>query len=149
MAHDPIRLLLQRERAGPERTFGELRFEATGARLVHTMEPGDADRAPRVRPGFYHGVPHEWQAGSTAKYPRTWALVGDGVSHQEKPGVPRSAILLHWGNLDENTLGCVLCGLGRGTLNGEPALLDTKRAIELLRKTIGRQPFYLTIREAA
>lgn len=144
-----VRLVLQRERSDAERTFGELRFEETGARLVYTMEPGDADDFPRVAPGFYHCVPHEWQTGSTALYPRTWALVGAGVSHQKKPGVARSAILLHWGNWDQNTRGCVLCGLGRGTLSGEPALLESKRAVEGLRKILGRQSFYLTVREAA
>lgn len=40
----------------------------------------------------------------------------------------RSGILVHWGNLPEDTTGCVLLGQEFGEIGGEPAILDSKRA---------------------
>ena len=48
----------------------------------------------------------------------------------------RSAILIHWGNTDNNTSGCVLAGLEFGVINGRMAILRSKEAIEKLRKAL-------------
>lgn len=40
----------------------------------------------------------------------------------------RSHILLHWGNTDIDTHGCILLGTSFGELNGKPAILQSKAA---------------------
>ena len=130
------RLLLKREAPGKDRTFGAL-FIGTNW-LCETMEPGDADTShPRVEPGFYLLEPHGWEPASVMNHKRTWALVGRDVSHQPAAGIARSAVLFHEGNLDENTLGCILVGLTRGTLADEPAILRSREAMAKLRDLIG------------
>lgn len=136
-------LTLLRDRPGPERTMGVL---MNGQMILcQTMEPGDADtKAPRVPPGWYRCEPHGW--GSEAvRFRQTWALVGQTVSHLPEPGVPRSAVLIHPGNRDEQTRGCILVGMRRGELGGEPAVLDSRVAMDALRDLIGNNPFGLTI----
>lgn len=140
------RLILIREKPEAERCFGHLHW---GAQLLcHTLEPGDADvDAPRVKPGWYRCEPHGWEPESTVKYRKTWALVGHDVSHQPEPGVARSAILLHAGNIDDHTKGCILVGMSKGDLLGEAAVLRSKEAMANLRDLIGPSPFGLSIME--
>ncbi len=137
------RLTLLRDKPEAERTFGVLMHGQLV--LCQTMEPGDEDTmAPRVAPGWYRCEPHGWGA-EAVRYKQTWALVGHDVSHFPEPGVKRSAVLLHAGNLDEHTRGCILVGMRRGELNGEPALLDSRVAMDALRDLIGFHPFGLSI----
>lgn len=138
--------VLQRGKPDADRTMGEWRYN--GALWYYTIEPGDgpADAEhPRIPAGHYVAFPFEWQPGSTADFPRTWQLEGPGLHRPRK----RTAILVHWGNLDENTKGCIVIGLSRGTLKGEPAVLDSKAAVVDLRKRVGRAEFGIDIREAA
>lgn len=140
------RLTLIREAPGPDRTFGALMY-GTSFR-AYTMEPGTADvGAPRVSPGWYILDPHGWAPDATVRFRQTWALVGADVSHYPEPGVARSAVLIHAGNRDEQTLGCILVGMSRGTLGGEPAVLDSKAAMDALRDLLGNDRAGLTIIE--
>lgn len=59
------------------------------------------------------------------------------------------ADLVHWGNLDENTKGCIVIGRARGMLNGEPAVLDSVRAVNRMREIVGPRAFEIEIKEAA
>ena len=140
------RLILIREKAEPERTFGALHY---GSRFVaFTLEPGDADTAaPRVPAGFYHCTTHGWESNAPVKYRETWALNGSICSAQPESGVPRAAILLHAGNRDDDTRGCIIVGLKRGEIHGEPGVLESKAAMDSVRKLIGHGQFYLTIME--
>lgn len=131
-----LRFILRREKAGPDRTFGSLFLGQMWQ--CETMEPGNDDALePRVDPGFYLLEPHGWDPGARVRFKRTWALVGKDVTHQPEPGVKRAAILIHAGNRDDETRGCVLVGLSRGMLLGEPALLRSRDAMERLRESIG------------
>ncbi len=138
------RLILIREESGPDRTFGSIFWRDRF--VCHTLEPGDNDTlAPRVPPGFYHLTPHGWAPDSPVKFKDTWALNGEIVSAQPEAGVPRAAVLIHAGNIDDQTRGCILPGLGRGVVNGEPAVTQSKAAMEELRDIIGNGQAYLTI----
>ena len=138
-----VRLTLLRETPGADRTMGVLLYGQLV--LCQTMEPGDADlEAPRVAPGWYRCEPHGW-GPEDVKFRQTWALVGRDVAHFPEPGVARSAVLLHAGNTDDQTRGCIVVGKRRGEINCEPAVLDSRVAMDALRDLIGSNPFGLTI----
>ncbi len=61
----------------------------------------------------------------------------------------RSKILIHWGNLDDNTEGCILLGESLGLLNGDWAVLSSRIAFTEFMTSIGdAKEIYLTIGEA-
>jgi len=67
----------------------------------------------------------------------------------ELKGVPnRSYILIHKGNFERQTSGCILLGLKSGILNGEPAVMDSHDAMDYFKKIIGKKAFTLTIKDA-
>lgn len=135
-----IHLDLFRRWFDPDRTLGELWIHA-GEFVAFTLEPGwnDEDH-PHVQPGEYRLEPH-----NGPRFKDTWALVGDGLSHYPTAGVARSAVLIHPGNTDDDTLGCILLGLSIGRLKGETAVLQSQPAMSALRRVIGKQSAVLTI----
>jgi hypothetical protein len=56
----------------------------------------------------------------------------------------RSAILIHWGNRDDDTIGCVLVGTEYATIEGETGILGSMKAMDKLRKILPNK-FTLTI----
>jgi hypothetical protein len=80
-------------------------FLPDGTELA-TLEPPWVDNEPFVScipEGIYTLVPHD-----TEKYPDTWALVGNTVSHFPAPDTKRSSVVFHSGNHVTDTAGCVL-----------------------------------------
>ncbi len=142
------RLMLVRDIPDVEHTYGRL---LVGTKTIcQTMEPGTNDLDwPRLPAGFYLCEPHGWEPNSTFTYKRTWALIGENVSHQFKYGIPRAAVLFHSGARDEHTRGCVLTGVSRGLSRGEPGLINSYigEAMDVMSKIIGESPFFLTIKE--
>jgi hypothetical protein len=137
------RLILERRWYEGERIIGELSCE--GHWVAFTMEPGlDDEDHPCVEPGFYFLERHD---DSGYKYVDTWALVGRDVSHQPEPGVDRSAVLIHPGNLDQHTVGCILLGLTLGRLENETAVMQSGDALNRLRGFLGRENAFLTIKD--
>jgi len=124
-----------------ERTIGEL-SEASHGFICYTMEPSLSDFAPSIPPGKYDLKPH-----NGPRFKNTWAIVGNGITHQPEKGSIRSAILFHAGNLDDATKGCVLVGLSIGRLQGEHAILQSQAAMTALRNVLGTSPANLTITE--
>lgn len=84
-----------------------------------------------IRTGFYECVPY-----SGTKYKNVY-LVKDVLG--------RSDILIHWGNFESDTLGCILLGNSAGMLGGKPAVMDSKAAFKRFRDIIGDESFDLTI----
>jgi len=74
---------------------------------------------------------------SSVKFPNVWQL-------HDVPG--RTLILIHAGNSHLDTNGCILVGQQFGQLNGLPAVLSSKKALDELRALAsGWTEFDLTV----
>jgi hypothetical protein len=79
--------------------------------------------------GVYECVPH-----NGAKYKNVWRL-------KDVPN--RSAILIHAGNIEDDSRGCILVGSEFGLYKGKKAILGSVKALNKLR---GRLPSNFTLR---
>jgi hypothetical protein len=71
-----------------------------------------------------------------------------GTTFEVKDVFNRSNILIHWGNLDDNTQGCILLGESFGVLKGEPAIMDSMKAFkEFMQILKGEEEFRLDLRK--
>jgi hypothetical protein len=61
----------------------------------------------------------------------------------EVPG--RDAILIHTGNTVDDIEGCILIGLSTGKLKNKPAVLESRKALDVLHRLTKRQGFMLAI----
>lgn len=116
-------------------TLGILRVLGSDHAPIYTLENPlrITNEDSRIPASTYHCIPH-----NSAKYPNTYEVLG----------VPnRVGILLHWGNTEKDTTGCILLGLESGNLQGEPAVLQSHAAFELFRNLIGQEGFYLEVRD--
>lgn len=110
------------------------------SRTLYTLE--EAWRANKtgiscIPAGTYQCAPHGWEAGTKVKKPQTWEL-------QNVPG--RSAVLIHIGNTTKDTEGCILAGMGMSVTQMLSAVSDSRIAIELMRKEVGKRTFTLTVK---
>lgn len=115
-------------------TLGMLKVQGVDHDPIYTLEnPWIANRkkVSCIPMGIYNCEPF-----SGTHYKNVWEL----------KNVPdRSAILIHWGNWEKNTEGCILLGCGSGILRDEPAVSDSKRAINIFRGLVGDNSFELEI----
>lgn len=122
-----------------ETTMGMMYIEGNPISLF-TLERAWKDNHPQdscIPIGTYTCIPHNWEENPTMKFSRVWE-----VTH-----VPnREAILIHSGNTFKDIHGCVLVGLESGHLEGVPAVLRSREAINILRKEIGEKEFTLVIK---
>lgn len=117
-----------------EATLGTLTIEGVKTDPIYTLEnPKRAtDKDSRIPAGVYKCKPY-----SGTKYRDVYIVLD----------VPnRSAILLHWGNFERDTEGCVLLG-NKFTLKPEHAVLESKRCFERFRSLIGKNEFTLEIED--
>lgn len=77
---------------------------------------------------------------SSSKFPNVWEV-------QDVPD--RSYILIHVGNTESDSSGCIMLGESVGYLFGKRAVLSSRKAIEKFRNNIGNatDKFYLNIRK--
>jgi len=76
---------------------------------------------------------------SSAKYKSVWEV-------QKVP--KRTYILIHSGNTDKDSLGCLIPGTSVGYLGTKRAVLNSKKALKIIRSKIGiNNPFRLIIKK--
>lgn len=117
---------LTRYEYGESATFGKLHLP--DGSVLETLEPPWLDNEPFVScvpDGTYQLVHHD-----SSKYPDTWALTGETVSHFESPGFARYTCVFHAGNFPRETVGCILVAEDR---YGEQLTATSRAAMEQLR----------------
>lgn len=83
-----------------------------------------------IPPGVYTCQPY-----SSADHPDVWQVCD----------VPnRTAILIHTGNTENDSRGCVIVGDSMGTIDGLPAVLNSVKTMEMLKSRLP-ETFELTI----
>ena len=123
--------ILTRTEQGDDGIFGNL-AGPDGSVLCVTCEPPNSGPHPCIPEGTYVVIPHDSPA-----HPQTWEITD----------VPnRTAILIHDGNTEHDTLGCICVGDRMGWINGLRAVLDSKITLKTLRAELPSS-FTLTIQE--
>ena len=127
--------VLRLERFTPlsdEMTLGTLWIEGDPANRVFTLERPWRDNLPRVScvpDGEYVLVPH-----SSEKFPDTWALVGETVSHYGDPSKARSAILIHPANDVAELQGCIAPGTHITWITSRLGVSQSRVAMDKVRR---------------
>ena len=104
-------------------TFGVLIYK--GQPLCVTVEPewrNNQIGVSSIPEGIYQVAPH-----NGTKYKNVWKL-------KDVPN--RSAILIHAGNTEDSTQGCIIVGSMFGNLNGKYAVLRSGEALNKLREIL-------------
>lgn len=130
-----MKLKLKRTQHLESATLGQLTIEGIKTDSIYTLEnPNrETDKDSRIPSGVYLCKPF-----SGNKYKDVY----------EVTGVPnRTTILLHWGNTEKDTLGCILLGNKIGKIGQEPAILESKKCFERFRSLVGKNEFTLTIED--
>lgn len=108
----------------PKAIFGML-FDDEGNQLCLTLELPWNDNDPDtscIPKGEYQFIRHD-----SPKFPHTWQIVG----------VPdRDGILIHNGNTEDDTHGCIIVGDSMGKIDGLPAVLNSVKTLDMLRGII-------------
>lgn len=127
------RVILNRSWHDSRATLGMLKIEGVEHSPIFTLENPQRKTLEDclIPAGEYECEPY-----SGTKYKDVYKVL-------DVPG--RTDILFHWGNWEKNTLGCILLGLGSGMMKGEPAVSNSKKAIEYFRGLIGDEKFKLII----
>jgi hypothetical protein len=130
-----MKITIKRTHHLHEATLGQLFIEDVKTDLIYTLEnpERETDKDNRIPSGVYQCKPY-----SGTKYKDVYIV-------ENVPG--RSAILLHWGNTEKDTQGCILLGNRLGELNGQPAVLESKRCFDRFRSIVGKNEFTLEIRD--
>jgi hypothetical protein len=122
---------IHRVESNNDGTFGV--FSINGKPFCVTLEETWLDNLPRescIPEGIY-----EVEKYSGTKYKNVWIL-------KNVPG--RSAILIHWGNTEGNTAGCILMGQYFADFGKQKGIANSIKTIELLRERLPDK-FHLTI----
>jgi Family of unknown function (DUF5675) len=113
-------IYLDRNEYTDKGTLGTLNQDST--LLCYTLElPWNNNESGTscIPNGEYQVIPH-----NSFSHPNTWEITG----------VPdREAILIHNGNTEADSKGCVLVGDSTGEINGKPAVLNSKATLNKLR----------------
>lgn len=111
---------LERYKSDNNGTFGRL-WDSTGQFLCYTCELPWRNNQHSISciPVGTYSVSHY----NSPNHPNTWELI-----------VPnRSNILIHNGNTENDSQGCILVGNAIGIVNGLPAVLNSVMTLDMLR----------------
>ena len=128
------RLTLKRVSSSPFVTFGVLLDAISGIPLMVTLEKpwlNNEDYVSCVPCGTYICKPY-----NSDRHKDVYQITN-------VPG--RTKVLFHIGNHVDDTEGCVLPGIKYGSLGGLPAVLESRDAMNYLRKIVGKNKFILEI----
>jgi hypothetical protein len=78
--------------------------------------------------GYYRLEPHV-----SPKYGNCYALFGKNVGIDDEE---RTHILIHSGNIEKHTHGCLLLGSSVGCLDGQVAVLNSRNTVKRLMKVL-------------
>ena len=127
-----FKLIIQRAWQDSSATLGALKIVGVNHEPIFTLEnPQRATSVDsKIDAGSYMVAPY-----SSAKFPKAWEL---------KNVQGRTAILIHAGNTEKDTTGCILVGLSSG-----PGLRvnQSRDAMKLLETLLGNSNFVLEIKE--
>ncbi len=128
---------LKRQEHLPGVTLGTLKVEWTEHAPILTLEnpKRTVDKDNRIPEGTYNCKPY-----SGTKYKDVYIV----------ENVPnRSAILIHWGNTEKDTEGCILIGNKKGNVNSDniPDILESKMCYLRFRSLVGKEPFTLIVED--
>ena len=130
-----LKVTITRTESSPMVTLGNLKIDGGDHPIIYTLEEPwkkNLKSVSCIPVGEYVCKPH-----SSAKFPNVWEITN----------VPnRSAILIHNGNTTNDVEGCVLVGLKHGKIGNLDAVLDSRKALDILRSIIGERNFTLTIK---
>lgn len=127
---------LQRAFMSPGVTMGMIQVSGVPHFPIYTLENPWLDNRQIV--SCIPADSYVCEPFSGTKYKKVWQVMG-------VPG--RSAILLHHGNTEVDTNGCILLGMSAGEIKGSPAVLESRKAIEYFRSIIGNKSFILIIKD--
>ena len=130
-----IEVTIKRTEHLKEATRGDLKIEGFDHYPIFTLEnpKRDTDKDSCIPAGTYTCKPY---SGEHFK---------DVYIVENVPN--RTAILFHWGNTEKDTLGCILLGNKLGTIENEPAILESRACYERFRALIGKNEFTLVIED--
>jgi len=116
-------------------TFGVLTID--GVAFCVTLEPYQMDNQANIScipASQYHVIPV-----NSAKFGETYRLCS-------VPG--RGGILIHAGNIDDHSEGCIIVAEHFGKLGDARAVLNSGKTFDKFNEIIDREEFHLTIVEA-
>ena len=123
---------IHRQPSTPDGTLGEF-VDSLGEHVCYTIELTWNNNEPdtsSIPAGDYTVIPH-----NSAAHPNVWEVAN-------VPG--RAGILIHNGNTENDSKGCIIVGDSEGKINGLPAVLNSDKMLALLRNELP-QTFTLTI----
>ena len=116
-------------------TFGILRINKEV--FCVTLEPSDEENASNIS-----SIPAQQYICRRVNSPK----YGDVFEVTNVPG--RTHVLIHAGNVDEHTTGCILLGQYFGKLRGDRAVLNSGKTLtEFMRRMTMYNSLHLTIKE--
>lgn len=151
-----MKLTVKREKTQNGSTFGELLLNGKSfSPKVFTIE--DDIRAVKI-----HGetaIPagnYKLDIRTSPKFSKSYKLVDPTTFAIQRPtnknphmanhpllwvkGVPNyEFILIHWGNTDADTEGCLLVGNGKGVVDGKPAVISSRACYERIYPIIRQE----------